>query len=91
MKITQRRATRSDVSVAVRLPPHLQRRLYDSANAQGRRVQDLIVDALEGAMRRRVHRRNAPPDEVIEGRVTVESGDRSSLRREPTAGPRTRG
>jgi len=51
---SQRRASSADVSLSVSVTPQMQRRLRALARADNRRVQDVIIEALEGAMARRV-------------------------------------
>jgi hypothetical protein len=50
---TQRRASSCDVSLAVSVTPQLRRRLRTLARIDNCRVQDVILEALQGAMARR--------------------------------------
>ena len=50
---SQRRASSADVSLAVSVTPQLRRRLQALAKTDNCRIQDVILEALEGAMARR--------------------------------------
>ena len=50
---SQRRASSADVSLAVSVTPQLRRRLRALAKTDNCRIQDVILEALEGAMARR--------------------------------------